>query len=68
MSNLYYLNDNGDLNVYNVESRQEVALGSNIYHFELLNSDGDLIYTNDDSMLYYENRTVKMLFEFLVKK
>lgn len=53
-SNLYYLGYDGDLNVYNVQSRQESAIGTDISDFKLLNTDGDLTYLNDDSMLFYK--------------
>lgn len=51
---LYYLNGDGVLNVYNVETRREITLASNTDHFSLLNEKGDIIYLNDDSMLLYK--------------
>lgn len=55
-SDLYYANTDGNLQVYNIESRKETSLGSNINYFQLLNTDGDFIYTNDDSMLFYQEK------------
>lgn len=55
-SDLYYLDSDGNLNVYNIESHQEIALGSDIYNFMLLNADGDFVYTNDDYMLFYKQK------------
>lgn len=55
-SDLYYLNYDGNLQVYNIESRKEISLESSISYFELLNTDGDFIYTNDDSMLFYKQK------------
>lgn len=53
-SDLYYSNYDGNLKMYNIQSRLEKSIASNVTYFKLLNKNGDLIYTNDDFMLFYK--------------
>ncbi len=52
--NLYFIDSDGDYSVYNIESRQESNIANNVFHFKILNRDGDLVYVNDDYMLFYK--------------
>jgi hypothetical protein len=51
---LYFIDSDGDYSVYNIESRQESDIANNVFHFKILNRDGDLVYVNDDHMLFYK--------------
>ncbi|SES12589.1 hypothetical protein SAMN04487944_11937 [Gracilibacillus ureilyticus] len=51
---LYYLDDDGDLTKYNVDTRKEENLAHDVSSFEMLTAEGDIAYLNDDSMLYYK--------------
>ncbi|WP_068674963.1 hypothetical protein [Oceanobacillus sp. Castelsardo] len=52
--NLYYTDFDGDYSVYNIESRKQSDIANNVVHFKILNRDGDLVYVNDDYMLFYK--------------
>jgi hypothetical protein len=51
---IYYSDYDGNFSVYNMESRQESSIADDVTYFQLLNKDGDTVYLNDDSMLYYK--------------
>ncbi|WP_010098896.1 TcaA NTF2-like domain-containing protein [Ornithinibacillus scapharcae] len=51
---IYYSDNDGDFSVYDMESRQENDIASEVTYFQLLNQKGDIVYLNDDYMLYYQ--------------
>lgn len=52
---LYYVDMDGDLSIYNISDRQESDLANDVASFQLLSNDGEIVYLNNDNMLYYKN-------------
>ncbi|MBP2242229.1 hypothetical protein J2Z40_002803 [Cytobacillus eiseniae] len=53
-NNIYYLGYDGDFHKYNLETREELSIANDVANFTLLNAK-ELVYANDDYMLFYKN-------------
>lgn len=49
---IYYVSDDGDLNMYNILSREEKTIAEEVNNFDF--NGKELLYTDEDNMLFYQ--------------
>jgi hypothetical protein len=63
-NNVYFIDDDGDFSIYNMDKKQETEIASDVMYFTDLNNKDEIAYLDEDQSLYFrkigEDESIKI--------